>query len=333
MPKLKSRMMFDVVLTIMLIFEMFYQLTGNLLHELVGALFFICIITHLLFSSRWIKDTAKSVGKKKMNSRRKGLAIVAALLFVDILALGASSAIISNTLWSAGIDLTALNPNGIWYPIHTASSYGLCVLTLAHLAMHWTSMAKVMKIEYNPARRKAIGQCVNVAVGLGALALGVAGVKQVGQALPLELLDGDSSALADSGSATSPSANASPMSMCDTADPIANAEAEAQTDQKSQARDRKRDKANDKDKNTDSTTNKAEDQVENTSSSNDADEEQHEEAVEYYDEEPSYDEPEVEEEESYESSSSQDLGTCPLCPKHCPLSSPRCNKPYEAGLI
>ena len=27
------------------------------------------------------------------------------------------------------------------------------------------------------------------------------------------------------------------------------------------------------------------------------------------------------------------LGTCTLCRKQCPLSAPRCNKPYEAGLI
>lgn len=32
-------------------------------------------------------------------------------------------------------------------------------------------------------------------------------------------------------------------------------------------------------------------------------------------------------------SSDSASGTCPLCPKNCPLSAPQCSRPYEAGLI
>lgn len=332
MPKLKSRMMFDVVLTVMLVFEMFYQLTGNLLHEIVGAAFFICIVVHLLFSSRWIKDTAKSIGKNKMNRRRKSLTIVAMLLFVDVLALAFSSIVISNTLWTAGIDLSALNPNGIWYPIHTASAYGLCALTLGHLAMHWVSMAHVMRIEYNPERRQAIGQCVNVAVGLGALALGVAGAQQVGQALPLDLLDGDSTNTVESSSTASASSSTAPMSTRDTMDSLATTNAPAANESESLPLDRTQTKSSKQGKSASRSSSTREQQSNDVALSNDASSTQSETTAERTEEQsPAYET--TSESGTSESSSSQNLGTCTLCPKHCSLSSPRCNKPYAAGLI
>ncbi len=188
MSEAMKRMVLDVLLTAMLVFEMFYQLTGNALHEYVGFAFFICILVHLFISRKWIYSTVESLGAKELNFRRKVLAFIVFVLAVDMVLLGASSVIISNTFWNMGLDFSAFNPGDIWVPIHTATSYGLCVVVAVHLASHWSFLAKNLHIEYNPQRRRAIGQAVNVVAGVGALALGVTGFSQVTQAIANEQL-------------------------------------------------------------------------------------------------------------------------------------------------
>ena len=183
MKRTKKRMIVDIALTVMLVFEMLYQLTGNALHEYVGLAFFICIGIHLFLSRTWIVDTRALRGARNLVGRRKALTVVACLLAADIVLLGASSIVISSTLWNLGLDLSFMNPGGIWAPIHAAASYGLCAIVAAHLAMHWTFFAKQMRFDYNPTRRRAISQAVNVVAGVGAVTLGVNGFAAVGRIL------------------------------------------------------------------------------------------------------------------------------------------------------
>ena len=136
MSSVRGRIIFDLLLTAVLLFEVLHQLTGNVAHEIVGAAFFVCIIIHLVFASRWLKDAASAIKAGALAKRQKRLAVIAFLLFVDFVVLVVSSVMISELLWGAGIDLTALNPGKIWYPVHTVAAYLLCILVLGHLAMH-----------------------------------------------------------------------------------------------------------------------------------------------------------------------------------------------------
>ena len=173
---MRNRILYDIVLTAVLVFEMLYQFTGNAAHEIVGALFFCCIVAHLVFNRKWVSTVAKSIASGAIARRNKALLAVACLLAVDVLLLAASSLVISETLWAAGVDLTALNPGGVWYPVHVGSSYALCILVLVHLSLHWMNVAEVLKIEYDPSRREAIGSGINAAIAIGAIALGIGGV-------------------------------------------------------------------------------------------------------------------------------------------------------------
>ncbi|MBQ9067764.1 MAG: DUF4405 domain-containing protein [Eggerthellaceae bacterium] len=189
MSKTKKRIILDVALTAMLVFEMLYQLTGNALHEYVGFAFLACIGAHLVLARKWIASTASLLGTRQLNTRRKVLAVVALLLAVDMGLLAISSVVISNTLWNLGLDLSFMNPGDIWAPIHTATSYGLCAIVGVHLASHWLFFAKHFNIAFDPTRRRAIGQSVNVVAGLGALALGVGGYAQVKELLIANALE------------------------------------------------------------------------------------------------------------------------------------------------
>ena len=77
MGSMQKRIIFDVALSVLLVFEMLYQLTGNALHEIVGAAFFACIVVHLVFAAKWIKRSAMAIGSGQLAKKQKRLAIVA----------------------------------------------------------------------------------------------------------------------------------------------------------------------------------------------------------------------------------------------------------------
>lgn len=257
---MRNRILYDIVLTVVLVFEMLYQVTGNTAHEIVGAAFFVCIIAHLVFNRKWIGGLPKSLSSRAMAQRNKLLLVVACLLAVDVLLLAFSSVVISDTLWSAGVNLAALNPGNVWYPIHVGASYALCILVLFHLSLHWMNVAEAFKIEYDPSRREAIGSGINAVLTVGAIALGIAGIMRT-------------------------SFEASDFSI----------DEEGEEEKKTVAsgyRERNAETG---------------------------------EAVEV--------EGLTESGTGEGDASSESEQRCPLCPRQCKLSAPRCNRPYEEGII
>ena len=185
MPSIRGRIVFDIALSALLVFEMLYQFTGNALHEIVGAAFFACIVVHLGFAAKWIGSFARAVGAGTVARRQRRLGIVAGLLALDVVLLGFSSVVISQSLWDAGIDLSFLNPGNIWYPVHTVTAYALSILVIGHLVMHWANVADALKIAYDSTRREAISSALNGVVMVGGIALGVVGLMQAVFKLPL----------------------------------------------------------------------------------------------------------------------------------------------------
>ena len=72
----KRRVIIDIVMTLSLASAMFIQITGVLLHEIIGIIFFAAIAVHIVFSATWIKKVVKDIGARKASSRRITLAVV-----------------------------------------------------------------------------------------------------------------------------------------------------------------------------------------------------------------------------------------------------------------
>jgi hypothetical protein len=183
--KLRTRLFFDLVLGALLIFEMLYSLTGNFLHEVVGFVFFFTIALHLVLTRKWTKSAVISVRKgRSMAFAQKARMVLAVLLAVCGVALAVSSIAISNIIAGASLDVTTPLYE-VMYMVHVVSSYSLCVLTIVHLAIHWSVMAKAFKIPYNPARRRAINTSAACVATVAAAAVGVTGLKVIGDNLSL----------------------------------------------------------------------------------------------------------------------------------------------------
>ena len=176
---LRKRLYLDIFMSALLAFEMFFELTGDTLHEIVGLVFFLTILAHLALSAKWAKSMSRAIGKGTMTKKATSHVVLAILLLVSVAPLAVSSAAISHIIAGTGADLTMAIPYATWVTVHNIAAYTTCVLTVVHLAMHWQSFAKAFSVPYNPQRRRAIGTAVGATAALGAIALGFAGMGAV----------------------------------------------------------------------------------------------------------------------------------------------------------
>lgn len=283
MTEKRRRLALDGLLTVLLIFEMFYQLTGNTLHEVAGIVFFVAIVTHLILSRKWIAAASRAVGARK---RIKGatvarMAINCALALV-IVALLVSSIAISNLLLRLNINLSG-GAYSTWAMVHTACSYALCGLTVIHLALHWTTMAAAFKIPYDPGRRTAINTGVAAVAMLGIIGLELTGANALAK-------------------------------LVSPAEGGAQGDGNAETTTREQPAWDKGNRSGNKSSDIPSTP-KGElgssDSIGERSGSNEG----------------------ASENADGNGSGTTTSGICTLCGKRCPLNNPRCNRPYQSGLI
>ena len=313
----------DTILTVAIVFAMFIQFTGEFLHEVIGCVFFVALVTHLALSAKWMKGTIRARRDGKLHGRRRALGVMACLLAVATVALGVSSVAISWVLSDAGF-VWPLGSYALWETIHAISAYSLCALVVVHLAMHWTFFASAFKVPYDPSRRQAIGTGVKVVATVGAVALGVAAAKEI---LPRQIAQ--ASGTASNGESASESEQRFATVSDAAYDGSGNSAVGGSSAASSSASIEQR---------------KQEELVQDDVSAAVPEEEAVSEAVEESPvEEVYYEEPEYADDSVYSdayatdgSASDEvaaDLGTCPLCRKACSLSNPRCDKPYQAGLI
>lgn len=329
------RVALDIALTVMIVFEMFIQFTGEFLHEVIGIAFFVSVALHIALSSRWIKTTANAAkaGNSKMTPRRASLAVVGCLLALATLVLAISSIAISNLLSATGF-VWPIGSYAFWATVHAVSAYALCGLVVVHLAMHWVFMASALRIPYNPARRKAIGAGVHAVAAVGAVALGVAAVNS---ALPREIAIGDSAGEngnaagdgsaggnANAGVVGDGAANVSTDAGADNASSSNASSANASSSNSntsgpsSSAASGKSDRngSSDKGSSNSSASGAPSGSSANASLAN-----------------PSSAGSSNAGSSSAASANESTSDICTLCKKRCSLSAPKCDKPYKAGLI
>ena len=309
------RIVLDTALTIMIIVEMFIQFTGVFLHEVIGFAFFATVIAHVVLSAKWIKNTASTASKGKMTARRTALAVMGILLAVNVVVLGVSSVAISSILESAGFTWT-LGSYATWKAVHAASSYTLCALVAIHLGMHWAFLASAFRVPYDPSRRRAISTGVHAAAAVGALALGVMAVNKIA---PL-----NSENTSSSGNGTATQAREGNMfgSVNDSAGNSSSSSSASSSSSSSNSsgphhggRDRDGMSSSSASPSSSSSASPSGSSAQNSTPSQSGGSAGSTSG------------------QSGTGTSSSASGICTLCHKECPLSNPKCDKPYRQGLL
>ena len=346
------RVVLDVAMTVMIVLEMFIQFTGEFLHEVIGFAFFATVVAHLALSATWVKKTAHATQAGTLTARRAALAVMGCLLAATMVVLGVSSVAISSILSSAGFTWT-VGSYALWADVHTVSAYALCALVVVHLAMHWAFLAAAFRVPYNPARRRAIGSGVNAVAALGVIALGatVAGktlpqtAEAAGQHGIAPNEEGSDAAVGGQGAEGSPDAAANGQG----AEGADRSSAQPGTGKRSgkhgfgrdDGRRGSRSTGEPADGSFGSRSGKPADGSSGQPSDNASGEAPDGSSGSASD--GSNDESRGSASDSASESSSGSssngagdaaaTGICTLCRKQCPLSAPKCNKPYEAGLL
>ena len=135
MKSRSTRMALDGALTILLIASMLAQLTGVIAHEIIGVVFLLAVVAHIVNSFWWMKTVAQLVENAQVKGGQLALFVVAVLLGVAVVVLAVSSVPISRLLYQVGLAPKVMS--SMWLAVHKASAFLLCILAVVHLAMHW----------------------------------------------------------------------------------------------------------------------------------------------------------------------------------------------------
>lgn len=168
-----ARTALDGALAILLIASMLAQLTGVVAHEIIGVVFLLAVVAHIVNSFWWIKTVAQLVENAQVKGGQLALFVVAVLLGVAVAVLAVSSVPISRLLYQVGLAPKVMS--SMWLAVHKASAFLLCILAVVHLAMHWASILKHLNVPFDPSKRKAIGLGVKAISCASIVALGVVG--------------------------------------------------------------------------------------------------------------------------------------------------------------
>lgn len=120
----------DLILALIMIVEMEEGFTGLPLHEVLGLIFGVGIILHLLLHWEWIVSLTRTLFKKVIHESRVNYALNLAL-FISMLVATVTGIMISRTLglnFNAGRD---------WQKIHIIASELSLVIVGLHVGLHW----------------------------------------------------------------------------------------------------------------------------------------------------------------------------------------------------
>ena len=136
--KMLIKLVIDFVMTILMLVEMAYTFTGNIVHELVGISLFILFIIHNILNRRWYQ----TIFRGKMNVRRILNITINLLLLVIMIVLIISAVPISRTIFAF---IHIKNDGLTARQIHTLAAYWGLIIMAIHIGMHWEMIMGVVR--------------------------------------------------------------------------------------------------------------------------------------------------------------------------------------------
>ena len=131
--KLKQKLIMDGIMMILFLVLMNYDLTGGLIHELLGMVILACFIIHAVVNRRYYTAVIKAINRGEAGTRNKiAFAINIILPFLAILMLLSSIAVSRELL--PGISV--MFRSELWVPIHIICAVALLICVFIHVCLH-----------------------------------------------------------------------------------------------------------------------------------------------------------------------------------------------------
>lgn len=132
--KTKLNVFLDLLLTGMFIVEMEEHFTGLALHELLGLVFAVAFLIHIILHWDWVVSITRTFFQKLLHESRLNY-ILNVALFILMAFVTVSGVLISRTL---GLNLSLdENFRRTLQSLHMVGSELVLVVVALHVAMHW----------------------------------------------------------------------------------------------------------------------------------------------------------------------------------------------------
>ena len=146
--KMKLKLTIDLIMTVLLLFQMAYMLTGNMVHEWTGAAMLILFILHNVLNIKWYGNLLKG----RYSGFRIIQTVVNLLLVFCMVSLMVSGMLMSRIVFSF---LAVDGGMGFARMLHMAAAYWGFLLMSVHLGLHWkVIMGMTRKIRKQKALAK-----------------------------------------------------------------------------------------------------------------------------------------------------------------------------------
>ena len=132
--KVKLNVYLDLLLTAVFVVEMEEHFTGLPLHEVLGLLFAVAFLLHIILHWDWVVSITKTFFKKVLHESRLNYVLNVAL-FADMAFVTISGILISRTL---GLNLSLGEEfRRTLQTLHMVGSELVLIIVALHVAMHW----------------------------------------------------------------------------------------------------------------------------------------------------------------------------------------------------
>lgn len=153
-PRNKFVIGLDTTLLIIFILLLSPRMTGLALHEILGFVFFIPVIVHLLIAWPWIKQSTKKFFKIATSRTRVNFALNTILFILVITELASGFSISQVVLPRLGIK--TINDRS-WRALHNETLNYTVLFTGFHVAINWGWIVSVFKKRFsNPKQRNKV---------------------------------------------------------------------------------------------------------------------------------------------------------------------------------
>jgi len=179
-PRRRFIICLDTALLIIFILLLSPRMTGLALHEVLGFIFFIPLVIHLLIAWPWIQ-TATRKFFKTANRRTRFNFFLNTILFILVIAELVSGFIISQVILP-NLGINTINDR-TWRSVHNLPLNFVVLFTGLHIAINWGWIASVFRRRSNSIKQSsgifasnvtAIAVCIGIlflATGLVSFAL------------------------------------------------------------------------------------------------------------------------------------------------------------------
>lgn len=114
------------------------SMTGLSLHEWLGLAIAVPALFHLIINWEWVIRVVRTAIAKVRATSRLNFVVDLALFVLAV------AVTLSGVLVLPGV-ASALGASTVWYRVHSAASNATVVVLLAHFALHWRWMWRVLR--------------------------------------------------------------------------------------------------------------------------------------------------------------------------------------------